>query len=168
MTQNLNQTYEAMFLVDAAWAASSWDDVLGTINTIMNRAQADVISLRKWDERRLCFDIKGCKRATYILCYFRVLPTVISQMERDVQLNESILRVLILTAEHVSQEQMDAPTPAMLQTHPTPPSTPVPDTKNLPALDDEELDVVVDDDLGEETKIPFDAIDTSADNLDAT
>jgi len=101
-----------MFLVDSADATARWDEVEAAIKTIMERAGAEVISLQKWDERRLAYDIAGRKRGMYILCYFRAEPSVISGVERDVQLNELLLRVLVLKAEHITEEDMNAPTPA--------------------------------------------------------
>ena len=115
LSSSLKQTYEAMFLVDSAEATANWSETLTAVNTVMERAEAEVISLRKWDERRLIFEISGCKRGTYILCYFKSGPSAISGIERDVQLSESLLRVLILRADQITEESMQAPTPAMIK-----------------------------------------------------
>jgi len=101
-----------MFLVDSADATARWDEVEAAIQTVMERGGAEVISLQKWDERRLAYDIAGRKRGMYILCYFRAEPSVISGIERDVRLNELLLRVLVLKAEHITEEDMNSPTPA--------------------------------------------------------
>jgi len=106
--------YEAMFLVDSAEAAGDWDGVNGAIRKILERAGAEIVSIRKWDERRLAYDINGKSRGTYILCYFRVDGERIREIERDVQLSERIMRVLILCAEHMSQEDIEKDTPAVL------------------------------------------------------
>jgi small subunit ribosomal protein S6 len=89
--------YEAMFLVDSAQAAADWDGTLAVINNIMQRAGAEVVSLRKWQERKLTYDIDHKSRGTYILCYFNADSRRISGIEKDVQLSEKIMRVLILT-----------------------------------------------------------------------
>jgi small subunit ribosomal protein S6 len=88
--------YEAMFLVDAAVAASDWDRLEGVVRKIMSRNQAEVVSLKKWDERKLAYDVKGKSRGTYILCYFHSDGGGITGIERDVRLSEQIMRVLIL------------------------------------------------------------------------
>ena len=106
--------YEAMFLVDSAEAAGDWDGVNGTIRKILGRAGAEIVSIRKWDERKLAYDINGKSRGTYILCYFRVDGGRIREIERDVRLSERIMRVLILCAEHMSQEDIEKDTPALL------------------------------------------------------
>ena len=115
LSSSLKQTYEAMFLVDSAEATANWSETITAVNTVMERAEAEVISLRKWDERRLIFEIAKCKRGTYILCYFKSDPSAISGIERDVQLSESLLRVLILRADQITEESMQAPTPAMVK-----------------------------------------------------
>ena len=106
--------YEALFLVDSALAASQWDHVMEVIQKILDRAEARVISIRKWDERKLAYEIAGKSRGTYILAYFECSSSKIRPLERDVQLSEEILRVLVVRTDRMTQEDMEKPTPAML------------------------------------------------------
>jgi small subunit ribosomal protein S6 len=101
-----------LFLVDSALAASDWEGVLGTIRSILEKAGAEIVSIKKWDECRLAYEIKRVSRGTYILVYFNVEGRRISQIERDVQLSERIMRVLILTTEKMEQQDIDKDTPA--------------------------------------------------------
>ena len=64
--------YEAMFLVDSAEATTDWDGVTATIKNILEKAGAEIVSIRKWDDRKLAYEIKGKGKGTYILCYFKV------------------------------------------------------------------------------------------------
>jgi small subunit ribosomal protein S6 len=105
--------YEGMFLVDSAIAASDFEGVNNTIRGILEKAGAEIISMKKWDERRLAYDIKGKSRGTYILVFFRVDGTKVGEIERAVQLSEQLLRVLILNAESMGEDHMDKETPAM-------------------------------------------------------
>jgi len=91
--------YEGMFLVDSAQAAADWDGTLGVIENILKRADAEVVSMRKWGERRLAYDIDHKGRGTYILCYFRADGPRIAGIEKDVQLSEKVMRVLVLGTE---------------------------------------------------------------------
>jgi len=109
----VKKLYEAMFLVDSAKAASDWESVNKTIKTIFKKAQAEVVSIRKWDERILAYQIEGKSRGTYILTYFRASGDNISGIEREVQLSEQLMRVLILNAEHLTDEDINKETPAM-------------------------------------------------------
>ncbi len=98
-------TYEAMFLFDPA-AASSLEAVQTEVDRLMTRAEAEVIVTRRLEERRLTFEIDGRKRGLYVLTYFRAEGPKIGPLERDVRLSESILRALILRADHVTEEVM--------------------------------------------------------------
>ncbi len=99
--------YEAMFLVDSAQAAADWDGTMGAIETVFKRADAEVVSMKKWDERKLCYDINHKSRGTYILSYFKVTSDKIAGIEKDVLLSEKIVRVLVLTTEDRPEEMIE-------------------------------------------------------------
>ncbi len=99
--------YEAMFLISQATAA----DLRGAvahINGLLARAKADVLAMRKWDDRRLAYEIQGQKRGVYILTYFKAPAPSIAGLERDCNLSEQIMRVMILRADHLSEDEMRA------------------------------------------------------------
>lgn len=99
--------YEAMFLISQATAA----DLRGAvahINGLLARAKADVLAMRKWDERRLAYEIQGQKRGVYILTYFKAPASSIAGLERDCNLSEQVMRVMILRADHLSEDEMRA------------------------------------------------------------
>jgi ribosomal protein S6 len=97
-----------MFLVDSAQAAADWDGTLAVIETILKRADADVVSMRKWGERRLAYEINHQTRGTYILCYFKANGQRIAGIEKDVQLSEKVMRVLILGTEKRPAKMLEA------------------------------------------------------------
>jgi ribosomal protein S6 len=88
-----------MFLVDSALATADWDGTVAFLNNILQRAEAEVVVMRKWQERKLTYDIDHKSRGTYILCYFKADGRKIGGIEKDVLLSEKVMRVLILTTE---------------------------------------------------------------------
>jgi len=103
--------YEAMFLVDSSQAASDWEGIEAKIRNILEKSQAEIVSMKKWDERRLAYKINKQSRGTYILSFFRADGARIRDIERDVQLSEKIMRVLILSAEG-REHDIEKDTPA--------------------------------------------------------
>ncbi len=103
--------YEAMFLLNAGYASGSWDAAKGEIEHILSRAGAEVLHLRKWDEKRLAYPISGSKRAAYVLAFFQCEGPKVAGIERDVQLSENILRVLITKADHLALKDVEAMMP---------------------------------------------------------
>ena len=100
-------TYEAMFLFDPTFAAD-FARVEQEVGRIMERAAGQIVMSKRWDERKLAYEIKGRKRGCYVLTFFRAPKDRIAGIERDVQLSESILRVLIFNADHMTEEDMQA------------------------------------------------------------
>ncbi|MBX3388730.1 MAG: 30S ribosomal protein S6 [Phycisphaeraceae bacterium] len=99
--------YEAMFLFGQSTAA----DLAGCVahlNEIFQRAQAEIIAMRKWDDRRLAYEIAGQKRGTYILVYFKAPNESMLGFDRDCNLSEKLLRHLLIRADHMTVEQMQA------------------------------------------------------------
>lgn len=113
METGAKKLYEGMFLIDSAEAARDWDAVLELISKMLTKADAEIVSIRKWDERALAYPIRRCTRGTYILSYFRSDGKKIHEIERDVQLSERIIRVLILRADHLTEEAIAKDTPAI-------------------------------------------------------
>lgn len=108
----VKKLYEAMFLIDSADAAADWDGVIAAVKNVLERAGAEIVSIRKWEDRRLAYEIDGKARGMYILSYFNAEGGRIREIERDVQLSERIMRVLILSAEHLSEADIEKDIPA--------------------------------------------------------
>jgi small subunit ribosomal protein S6 len=101
-----------MFLVDSALTGADWDGIIAAIRAILERTGAEIVSIRKWDDRRLAYEINRKTRGTYILCYFRADGEKIQDIEKAVQLSEQIMRVLILSTEQLTAEDIEKDTPA--------------------------------------------------------
>lgn len=122
--------YEAMFLVDSAQAAADWEGTLSVINNILQRADAEVVSMRKWQERKLAYDIDRKTRGTYILCYFKVDGRRIRGIEKDVQLSEKVMRVLVLTTEKRPAEMIERDIAGLPEEKPAEPSPEMDETRS--------------------------------------
>jgi small subunit ribosomal protein S6 len=112
--ETVKRLYEAMILVDSGEAASDWEGVNEHIRKILDRGEAEILSMRKWDDRPLAYEIMGKKRGTYILVYFNSPSGSISSIERDMQLSERIVRAIILRGDHITKEDMEKDTPVMM------------------------------------------------------
>lgn len=99
--------YEGMFLVSPSDAADL-GSVVDHIKEVIARGEGELISLKKWDERRLAYEIKKNKRGVYFLAYFAADPVNIEVIERACNLSERILRVMFTRADHLSMDEMQA------------------------------------------------------------
>lgn len=103
--QKRTRQYEVMFLISQS-AAAEFNGLIEHINEIFHRAHAEVVAMKKWDERRLAYEMDKQKRGVYILAYIRVDTQQIAHLERDCNLSEKIMRTLILECEHLTEEEM--------------------------------------------------------------
>lgn len=97
--------YEVMLLSTQS-AAATLGELIEHINEVFTRASAEVIAMRKWDDRRLAYEIDKQKRGVYFLAYVRCPSDQIAHIERDVSISEHLMRVLITKADHLTDEEM--------------------------------------------------------------
>lgn len=97
--------YEGLFLFPQS-AAADLGAAVEHVREILARSEAEIVSLVKWDERRLAYDIRGNKRGLYLLAYFRAPTGNLARIERDCNLSERLLRAMVLKAEHILPEHM--------------------------------------------------------------
>ena len=106
--------YEAMFLLPAS-AAAEVDASIKLVQGIIERHKGTILVIKKWDERKLTYEIKKQKRGLYVIAYFTAAGDAIAAIERDVNLSEDILRVLVTDAAHLNKEEMEAVEPQPIQ-----------------------------------------------------
>jgi len=88
-----------MFIFDSGRFGRDPEAVSGEIARIVQDAGGEILVSRLWEERRLAYPIKGQKKGTYWLTYFRVAAAQLSAIRRQCELSESILRFLLLKVD---------------------------------------------------------------------
>ncbi len=106
MTTTVNEhLYEGMFLVDSAKSTNKdWPTVEAHIQEIISKHGGSLVYSEKWPDRRLAYELKGCKKGTYYLTYFNAPSDSIDKMKREVTLSEHVLRVLFIQEEGLDKE----------------------------------------------------------------
>jgi small subunit ribosomal protein S6 len=102
--------YEGMFLLPAG-AAAEVDASTNTVRGIIERHGGKILVIKKWDERKLTYEVKKQKRGLYVIAYFNAPPAAVAAIERDVNLSEEVLRVMVTQADHLNQDEMNAVEP---------------------------------------------------------
>ncbi len=110
---NVN-VYEAMFLLPAG-ASAELEKSMTALRGMIERHGGQVVVLKKWDERKLAYELNRQKRGLYVIAYFRAPGAAVTAIEREVNLSEDMLRVLITKAEHLNEAEMNAVEPQPIQ-----------------------------------------------------
>lgn len=93
MTTNV---YEGLFILDSDLYARNPDEISGQIDKFIDQFEGEVLVSRLWEERKLAYPIKGHRRGTYWLAYFKLDATKVKELNRQCQISEGILRFLFL------------------------------------------------------------------------
>lgn len=99
--------YEGLFLFNIQEIEGDLNTATETLQEILDRAEAEVITLSKWDERKLAYEIKGQKRGLYLLTHFKARGSQIANIERDVNLSEKLLRCMIIKGDHIGETELE-------------------------------------------------------------
>lgn len=105
MPQERVYSYEGFFLFPQS-AIVDLQAAVDHVRGVLTSHKAEVLSLFKWDERRLAYEIRGNKRGVYLLAYFRAPGNQMKEIERAFNLSEQLLRSMIIRADHLTAEQM--------------------------------------------------------------
>ena len=99
--------YEGLFLFDANLAAKDWPGLEKHVGDLLQKNEADLVYSERWPDRKLAYEVKGCRKGTYFLTYFNAPGPAITTLHRDVQLSERVLRLMVLQNDYIA-EVLDA------------------------------------------------------------
>ncbi len=91
--------YEGMFIFDTNKYGRDAAGVVAAIPSTVEQLGGKMLASRLWEERRLAYPIKGQRKGTYWLSYFRLKTDQLSLLNRQLQLNDNLLRSLVLKIE---------------------------------------------------------------------
>jgi small subunit ribosomal protein S6 len=98
--------YECMFLLDTNKVSGDVAAAEAQLLGLVQKHNAEPLAYRPWDERRLAYAISKHKKGLYYLMYFRTEGKNLINIERDVALNEMILRSLVIKIDPKLVETM--------------------------------------------------------------
>ena len=91
--------YEGMFILDSNRYGRDPETVSNQIPAMVEKLGGEMLVSRLWEERRLAYPIKGQRKGTYWLTYFRFGSEHLEDLRRQCQITDDILRVLFLKVD---------------------------------------------------------------------
>ena len=91
-----SNVYEAMIIFDSNRFARERAGLPAEAEKMIKEGQGEVLVSRLWEERRLAYAINGQRKGTYWLIYFRGPSSMLTLLNRQWELHDSILRHLVL------------------------------------------------------------------------
>ena len=91
-------SYETMFVVDGTLADDAIAAIVAKFTTLANDNATDVV-VNEWGKRRLAYPINDKSEGYYVIVTFKSEPAFPSELERLFNIDESIMRYLVIKLE---------------------------------------------------------------------
>ena len=100
-------SYESLFIVDVTRGEEATE---ATVNKFMSviEANAEVVDVAKWGKRRLAYPINDMPEGYYVVATFKAAPAFPSELERLFNIDETIMRSMIIKLEYDAAEKKAA------------------------------------------------------------
>ena len=97
-------SYEVMFIADVSNGEAATEATVGKFVSLIE-ANAEVIDVAKWGTRRLAYPINDMPEGFYTVVTFKAEPSFPSELERLMNIDESVMRSLVLRLEYDAAEK---------------------------------------------------------------
>ncbi|MBE5760891.1 MAG: 30S ribosomal protein S6 [Clostridiales bacterium] len=91
--------YEAMYIIDANVEDEQRKELIEKFNALVVENGGTVTDVDEWGKRHLAYAIDYKTEGYYVLMHFEAAPTFPREFERNLQINDSVLRYLVLRLE---------------------------------------------------------------------
>ena len=91
--------YECLVIFDSNKYAQDPAKVGNQISALVTKLEGEVLVSRLWNDQKLAYPIDGHRKGTYWLTYFRLDGSKITEMNREMRINETIVRSLTLQVD---------------------------------------------------------------------
>ena len=100
-------SYECLFIVDVTQGETATET---TVNKFMSviEANAEVVDVAKWGKRRLAYPINDMPEGYYVVVTFKSAPEFPSEMDRLFNIDETIMRSMIVKLDYDAAEKKAA------------------------------------------------------------
>ncbi len=100
--------YELMILINPEITDEALTATIDAVSGYVTAPGAEITYIKRdtpWGRRRLAYPIQRFRDATYILFQFLASPSDLTEIERELKLDERIIRYLLVRQEHLHVEE---------------------------------------------------------------
>ncbi len=88
-----------LLILDSNRYARDPNRVSSAIPKMVENLEGEILADRLWNEQRLAYPIRGQRKGTYWLTYFRMDSSSVAKLNREMKLNENVLRSLVIKVD---------------------------------------------------------------------
>ena len=93
------KTYELTYIINGVLSDEQIKNVVQRVGNLIRDAGGEILHADEWGTRRLAFPIRKKRNGYYVNLYFTAPPESIVRMERNMEIDDDILRYLTLVMD---------------------------------------------------------------------
>lgn len=94
------RTYETIYIVHPDLVGDQYAAVVDKFRTVLTEQGANLLKVDEWGTRKLAYPVKKQGRGTYVYVAYEAGPTVISEFERRMRIDETIIKFQTVLLEN--------------------------------------------------------------------
>ncbi|MDF1667241.1 MAG: 30S ribosomal protein S6 [Planctomycetota bacterium] len=97
--------YEIMVLYDPSDVTKEWDALVESLSERITKLEGSIVKVEQWAEnKKLAYEVKGLRRGSYLTAYFHLDPSQVETLERNLRLDERIVRHVVVVHHRLPPE----------------------------------------------------------------
>lgn len=99
--------YELTYVISGVVQQNQVDDIVRKVNHLIESNDGDVLEVDEWGNQRLAYEIDRKRSGYYVNMYFKAPGTLIERLERELEINDDVLRYLTLRMDAKMQRHYE-------------------------------------------------------------
>lgn len=96
--------YESVVITRPELTDTQIENLIDELSKIISNEKGKVVSIEKWGLRNLAYKINKNKKGHYFMMNLDTDPSAILEFERQMRINEDIIRFLTIRIDEISEE----------------------------------------------------------------
>ncbi len=91
--------YESVIVINATLEDPQIEQIISTVQSNLKSIDGEIIDTENWGRKRLAYTIDNAKTGYYFITRFTAEPSVIKEFERNLKLDENIIRYMTIALD---------------------------------------------------------------------
>ena len=98
--------YESVVILNATLEDPQIEEIITSIHHHVKTNGGEITDVENWGRKRLAYAINNAKSGYYIITRFIAAPSMISEFERSLKLDENVIRYLTISLDKKAVEYL--------------------------------------------------------------
>jgi len=88
--------YELTYIINPVLEEDKFKEIVDFVNNLIEKNDGEIEEVDEWGFQKFAYEIDGKSNGYYVNLYFHALPEAIEDIERNMRINDHIMRYLTL------------------------------------------------------------------------